>query len=249
MRSRANRVPDEDATYLPMGLRPAPYPPGFAQDTARWSGDRLVRVVVTGDDPDADMPPAEPAPVPASRTTGTRSQQLRWIQADELPVAAPMAVAEAVSDDPGWLSIHGGRLRGDYGPAGPGGRGRGDMGGGGRRRGHQVPVGAVLVSRRAERSSERRGWNIWRVMPGGPAAVLEASVDDAASGTDKVEIARRIDRDLHAAFAEAADRLELAGSPHAARVRAAVGAWTSAEARPPAANGRRSNRRRGRSRR
>ena len=244
MRSTANRVADEDATYLAIGLRPAPYPPGYAPDAARFSGDRLVRVVLTGKDPDGGMPPAEPAPVPASRPTATRSRQLRWIQADELPVAAPMAVAETVSDDPGWLSIHGPRLHGDYGPAGPGGRGRGDLGGGGRRRGRQVPVGAVLVSRRAERSSERRGWNIWRVMPGGPVAVLEASVDDAASGAERVEIATRIERDLRAAFAEAADRLELADSPHAGRLRAAVGSWTSAETAPPAAGGRRKNRRR-----
>ena len=244
MRSRGKHVPDDSATYLPIGLRPAPYPAGFGA-SGRWSGDRLVRVVVTGSDPDGGMPPAEPAPLPGGRPTGTRSTQMRWVQADELPVAGPMAVAEAVSDDPGWLSIHGPRLRGEYGPGGPGGRGPGDLGGNaGRRRGRHVPIGAVLVSRRAESSSERRGWNIWRVLPGGPVAVLEASVGDTASGTDKVEIARRIDRDLRAAFAEAADRLELTDSPHAGRVRTAVGAWQVAEAAPTPSKKGGSNRRR-----
>lgn len=75
-------------------------------------------------------------------------------------------------------------------------------------------------------------------------AVLEASVDDTASGSDKVEIARRIDRDLRAAFAEAADRLELTESPQAGRVRAAVGAWREAEATPAPRKGRTNNRRR-----
>ena len=181
---------------------------------------------------------ADPAPVPRKRPTETTTLDARSVHTDDLPGAQRMAVATAVSDDPGWLGIHGARTRADYGPTGPSNEHQGrDIWRGSRRQRIEVPVGGVLVCRTAERSTEKRGWNIWRVLPKGPVAVLEERVDDDTGGGERTAIARAIDRDIHEAFEQAACALEKEDGEKSALARAGIEAWKRAEAKRLAERG------------
>ena len=194
-------VTDDAATYLPLGMRPGPYPPGFQVNDPRWSGDRLVRVKLLEGEPDQGLPMADSAPVPNKRLTAHRSRSDRVVYADTLPIVSTLAIATAVSDDPGWLAIHGRRVSGAYAPSCQNaGDSHPDLWRGPKRQRVTLPVGGVLVSRVGGTGSTAKGWNIWRVLPTGPTCVLENAVSDTMDGLEKIAIAAAIDRDLRHAF-------------------------------------------------
>ncbi len=250
MESWSRQATERETTHLPLGERPTAYPPGIDGPGPGFSGDLLVRVTVTSADTDAGLPMAEPAPVPKKRATACNAKQARSVHADELPVVSRMAIATGMSDDPGWLGVHGPRITAGYGPGGPTeGSGDTDTYRGANRQPVELPIGGVLVSRANDRSTERKGWNIWRVLPAGPAAVLEATVDDDPEGGERIAIARAIDRNIHEAFEEAVNRLTAAGAHTTQKVLAGIASWTAAENRRVAVQGTGRNRARRRQRR
>ena len=238
MEISTRNVPDKDATYLPLGIRPEPYPPGFRPDPVRYSGDLLVRAVVTGEDVDEGLPMAESAPVPRNRLTCRRTKSARSVHADELPVTQRMAIVTSVTDDPGWLAIQGQKVFPNYGPCGRSTTDDdNDPWQGSPRVRVELPIGGVLVSRTGVRSSEPRGWKIWRVLPAGATAVLESIAEEDGSGSERAAIARAIDRDLKSAFDAAVEKLQ-AHDPEAAQsARAAIERWYVDETRPTARTG------------
>lgn len=250
MESCSQQAGERETTYLPLGERPTEYPPGIEGPGPGFSGDMLVRVTVTGKETDAGLPMADPAPVPRKRPTACNAKQARSVHADELPVVSRMAIATAMSDDPGWLGVHGPRITAGYGPGGPAGNGgHSDSYRGTERHRVELPIGGVLVSRSNDRSTERKGWNIWRVLPAGPALVLEATVEDDPNGGERIAIARAMDRNLHEAFQEAAERLTAAEAVATRTVVAGIASWTAAESRRIAVQGTGRNRARRRQRR
>ena len=239
MTQKDGSIGDEAATYMPLGIRPGPYPPEWAPDPRRWSGDRLVRVAKGSDEPDI-------APTPRSRPTATRSRVMRMVHVDELPSVGRMVLAEAVSDDPGWLAIHGTSISGSYGPDGGVREHGGEAWRGERRRRIELPVGGLLVTRHSGAGSEKPGWVLWRVLPGGPVTALEAEVPDEPGGDAGRAIAAAIDRDLHEAFEAAAERLQEEGeATRTARLEAATASWQAVLAAEEPAPNRRERRRRG----
>ena len=116
MESWSRQATERETTHLPLGERPTAYPPGIDGPGPGFSGDLLVRVTVTSADTDAGLPMAEPAPVPKKRATACNAKQARSVHADELPVVSRMAIATGMSDDPGWLGVHGPRITAGYGP-------------------------------------------------------------------------------------------------------------------------------------
>ena len=229
--SRSCETDDDKVRYLPLGQRPGPYPPGYGSAAEGCTGNRLVRVVVTSQEKDHGLPMADPARLPERRRTARNVKTFRSLHTDELPVGGRMTLAEAVSDDPGWLAIHGERIQGSFTASmpttGP------DRWRGPRRRRAELPIGGVLVSRAGARSTEPKHWKIWRVLPGGPACALEATLDDQPNGSEREAIAKALDRDVEVAFTEAAERIESTqGAQQAKRVRAAIEAWKQDEPRP-----------------
>ena len=177
---------DGETTYLPLDKRPADGLPATAEPP--YLGRALVRVRAKWD----GLPTAERAPVDPARPTARSTNLWRRVRPDELPVPERMTAVETVTDDAGWNAFHGQRLQGEEPHPG-------DNEHGADRR-EQVRVGGLLVSRR------EGGWALWRILPHGPAAVLEGKVDEDLCGGEHQIVARALDRDLREAFRDAATK-------------------------------------------
>ena len=183
---REQFLSDAETTYLPLEKRPADDLPPTSE--APYLGRALVRVGA-----DADGLPAGPrAPVDPARPTARSTNLWRQVRADELPVAERMTAVDTVTDDAGWFAFHGTQLQGRNRDPDDNGRGTD--------RSERLRIGGVLVSRRDG------GWALWRILPGGPAAVLEAEIDEDLAGGEHQLVAKAIDRDLRDAFRDAAAR-------------------------------------------
>ena len=203
-------LPDSRTTYVPLDM-----PPGDRHGRkleAPWTGRMLVRVRAKSVGTDADgMPFGRRAPVDPERPTAAATNLWRELRPDEFPVPHLLIAVEQVTDEPGAAAFRGQRLGGDYAPLT--GSASPDRWRGGSRGPTTVRIGGVLVGRR------NGGWAIWRVLPGGPGAVLEGIAPDDAAGTGRARVAAAIDRDLCEAFAEAdarhADRTDWAEASRA----------------------------------
>ena len=207
-------LPDEKTTYIPLDPRPDDLRPTAGE--APYSGLRLVRVRTTSVGTDTNgLPAGRRAPINPERPTAASTNLWRDMRPDELPVPHPMTAVELLTDDARWGAFHGKRIRGDYAEL-TDTRGA-DSWRGGTAQNALIRIGGVLVSRRGST------WAIWRVLPGGPGAVLEAVVSDDIAGRGRAAVAAAVDRDLGEAFAEAEEAHR--GTPYWSTAEAPLARW------------------------
>ncbi len=218
-----------EISYVPLGERPEPYPPGYAPDRGRWSGRELLRVELDPGAKPGVLPGGVPAftsrPADVRAVTARTSRTMRYIPADRLP-ARRLVLLEHVTDDPGALAVHGVRLWQEL-PAAESPDGWASHGG----RLIELPVGGVLVAVDREANGTRH-WRAWRVTPVGPPVLVYRHDGGPGHWTQLAKLAALLDEDLTAAFAAILARYERSGaSPgHVAQMRLAIEQWRFAAA-------------------